>query len=403
MDKKDQHSSLDSSPQSQKDSFGGDGSFDSSPFGEGAAGLSAMGPARMNTSSDGGEASDEISLKELILKLQEWWKYLLTKWVIILIAGIIGGIAGVIYAYSKKTVYTAELTFVLEGGSQGGGLANYAGLASQFGVNMGSGQGVFEGENFLSLMKSRLMIEKALMTPVKVNNRTITLSEFYIDINKLRQKWSKDNPKLKTIRFLPGSDPSKFSKEQNSTISNFHKTLITNNLFIDKQDKKSSIIVLRVNSANELFSKYFAEVLAKEVSKFYVETKTKKSVDNVRILQHQTDSIKGALNLSMIGVAASVDANPNPNSARQILHVPSQRRQGDVQANQAILGQLVQNLEIAKMSLRTETPLIQIIDRPILPLPKTRVSKTTSVLAGGIIGGFLMTLFIVIRKFLGNL
>lgn len=61
-------------------------------------------------------------------------------------------------------------------------------------------------------------------------------------------------------------------------------------------------------------------------------------------------------------VAASADANPNPNLGRQTLRVPSQRKQGDVQINQAILAQLVQNLEIAKMSLRTETPLIQVID-----------------------------------------
>jgi len=84
-------------------------------------------------------------------------------------------------------------------------------------------------------------------------------------------------------------------------------------LFIDKQYKKSSIIALRVNSENELFSKYFAEVLAKEASAFYVETKIKKSVDNLRILQHQTDSIKMALNSSMVGAARSMDENPNTN------------------------------------------------------------------------------------------
>lgn len=349
--------------------------------------------------------SDEISLKELILKLQEWWSYFLSKWIIILIAGTVGGITGVIYAFSEKTVYTAELTFVLEGGTQGGGLANYAGLASQFGINMGGGggQGVFEGENFLALMKSRLMIEKALITPVKVNNRTITLAEFYIDINKFREIWAEQNSEMKDIRFLPGADPSKFSTEQNSLISSFHNSLIRNNLFIGKQDKKSSIIALRVNSENELFSKYFAEVLSKEVSEFYVETKTKKSANNLRILQHQTDSIRRALTLSMMGVAISTDANPNPNSARQVLRVPSQRRLGDVQANQAILSQLVQNLEIAKMSLRTETPLIQVIDRVVLPLMKTSSSRLTSLLIGSILSVFIMSLYLLIRKLLSDL
>ena len=242
-----------------------------------------------------------------------------------------------------------------------------------------------------------------MITPVKVNNRTITLAEFYIDINKFRETWTEQKSEMKDIRFLPGADPSKFTTEQNSLISSFHNSLIRNNLFIGKQDKKSSIIALRVNSENELFSKYFAEVLSKEVSEFYVETKTKKSANNLRILQHQTDSIRSALTLSMMGVAISTDANPNPNSARQVLRVPSQRRLGDVQANQAILSQLVQNLEIAKMSLRTETPLIQVIDRPVLPLSKEDFSKFEALILGGILGGFIAVFFLVVKIFFERL
>lgn len=375
MEKTDQHSSLESSPP-----------------GEGAAGLSAQG----------GGAPDEISLKELTLMIRGWWKYLLSKWLFILIAVLAGGIAGFIYAHLKKTIYTAELTFVLEGGNQGGGMGSYAGLASQFGINMGTseGQGVFQGENFLVLVKSRTMVEKALLTTVNVNNKQLTLAEFYIAINKLREKRGNKNSSFKDVRFLPGANPVEFSTAQNSLISSFHSSLIGNNLFIDKKDKKSGIISLIVKSENELFSKYFAEVLAKEVSEFYIETKTKKSVENLKILQHQTDSIRSALNYLMIGAAVSVDANPNPNSARQILRVPTQQRQGDVQVNQIILSQLVQNLEISKMSLRTETPLIQVIDRPILPLPATAPDKFNSVLTWSVISAFIMLFYLIIKKLL---
>ena len=52
-----------------------------------------------------------------------------------------------------------------------------------------------------------------------------------------------------------------------------------------------------------------------------------------------------------------------------VKRVPSVNRQVDVQANTAILTELVKNLELAKVDLRKETPLIQIIDTPILPLP----------------------------------
>jgi hypothetical protein len=134
------------------------------------------------------------------------------------------------------------------------------------------------------------------------------------------------------------------------------------------------------------------------VSDFYVNTKTKKSVQNVAILQRQTDSVRRELNAAITGVASSVDVNPNANPALQILRAPSQKRQVDVQANQAILTQLVANLEISKVSLRKETPLIQVIDRPILPLEKEKLGKLRGMIIGGIIGGFLAIFIIIVKK-----
>ena len=62
--------------------------------------------------------SDEISLKDVVSKLRSWWKYILSKWVLILVVGIIGGILGVAYGWSKKPIYKAELSFALQFGSK---------------------------------------------------------------------------------------------------------------------------------------------------------------------------------------------------------------------------------------------------------------------------------------------
>ena len=344
---------------------------------------------------------DEISLKELILKIGEWWRYLLSKWMVILIAGIIGGLIGLAYALYKKPVYKAELSFALEDEQAGGGgLGGALGLASQFGFDLGgSGGGAFSGDNLLELMKSRTMVQKTLLTSVSVNGKEETLVELYIRFNQLRDKW-KNKPELNSVQFLNGSDPEKFTRTQDSLLGEFHKSIISNNLTVDKPDKKLSIIAVRVNSENEVFSKSFTEVLAKNVSDFYVETKTKKSVDNLAILQHQTDSVRAVLNSALTGVAVSSDINPNPNPSRQILRVPSQRRQVDVQANQAILMELVKNLEISKVSLRKETPLIQVIDRPIMPLEKERTGKIKSTFTGGLLGAFIIIFFLLLNKFL---
>jgi hypothetical protein len=359
-------------------------------------------PAGLKSSGLG--EPDEISLKELIIYLKDWFKYLLSKWLLLVVAGIIGGAIGFAYSYFKKTVYTAELTFVLENSQSGGALGSYAGIAGQFGFDLGnsSGGGAFEGENLLALMKSRSMIEKALLTTVPLKGKRQTLAEFYIDMNGLREDWEKEKSELKDVRFLPDANPSKFSLEQNGLIGSFHGAIIENNLSVDKPDKQMSIISVKVKSQSDLFSKYFTEILVKEVSDFYIATKIKKASENFAILKHQTDSVRQAYNLAVTGVAITNDNNPNPNRGRQILQVPSERRQFDVQVNQAMLAQLVQNLEMARVSLRKETPLIQIIDRPVLPLPKKVSNTFRGLIFGGIIGGFLAALILIFKKFLGS-
>ena len=93
------------------------------------------------------------------------------------------------------------------------------------------------------------------------------------------------------------------------------------------------------------------------------------------VLQRQVDSVRNALNGAIIGVANETDNVYNLNPAFNIKGAPSKKKQIDVQANTSILTNLVVQLELAKITLRKETPLIQLIDRPILPLDKEQLGK----------------------------
>jgi hypothetical protein len=338
---------------------------------------------------------DEISLKELVLKIKDWYQFLLSKWITILFAGIIGGALGLCYAIFKKPVYTAETTFVLEEGESGGGLGQYAGLASMVGVDIGGGGGgIFKGDNILELYKSRTMIRQTLLTLDTFDKKQQLLIERYIEFNGLRETWRK-NSNLKNINF---SDKNAYIRVQDSVIGAFVEIINNGMLNVTKPDKKLSIISVKFESKDELFAKSFTNNIVSKVNTFYVKTKTKKSSENLSILQTQADSVKKALNTDIGGVAKAVDANLNLNAALQRLRIGSQKKQVDVQANIAVYEEILKNLELAKINFRNQKPLLQIIDEPVFPLKVKKISKLIAIILGSVVLCIFTCAYLVFSK-----
>lgn len=342
--------------------------------------------------------TEEISLKELIEKAKEWYVYLLSQWKSILLVGLIGALLGLGYSFIKKPVYTASLTFALEE-EKSGGLGGALGLASSFGLDLGGGGsgGIFSSANLNELFKSRTMVQKALLSEVTYDNKKMSLAEMYIQLHSWREKWE-EKPELKELQFLANADANKFTRIQDSIINNMYADISKNVLSVTQKDKKIAITTIEVKSSNELFAMYFNRSIAKVVSDFYVDTKSKKARENMAILSRQTDSIRGELNASITGVAIANDNTFNLNPALNVRRTPSARRQVDVQANTAILTELVKQSELAKVTLRRETPLIQVIDKPILPLPREKFGKIKGLVLGGFLAGFLSIFYFTIKR-----
>ncbi|WP_337967389.1 lipopolysaccharide biosynthesis protein [uncultured Flavobacterium sp.] len=345
--------------------------------------------------------NDEISLKEFLETIREWFTYLLSNWKIILIAGFAGALLGFIYSAVKKPTYIATLSFAMEDEkSGGGGLGGALGLASTLGLDIGgSGGSIFTGANLTELFKSRTMVEQTLMSPVEVSGKSISLAEMYIQNNEWRKSWE-NNPRFKSIQFLPNMKRQDFTRVHDSILGKIYENLSKGDLNVDQKDKKISIINMQVSSKNELFAKYFCEALVRQVGKFYIDTKSKKARINMDILERQTDSIRGELNGAITGVAVANDNTFNLNPALNVRRTPSAKRQVDVQANIAILTELVKQAELAKVTLRRETPLIQVIDRPILPLKKDQLGKMKGMVIGSFLFVFICAIFFIVKKYI---
>ncbi len=342
------------------------------------------------------DQEDSISVNDLVVRFKSWFRYLLSKWYIILTIVFICVSIGIVISLMDKPVYTAETTFVLEEDSGGGGmLGSLGGLAGIAGIDIGGGGGLFQGENIFHLYKSRRMIEKTLLSPMAGNSKKLLIDR-YLEINKFNEATEK-KPELKLINFARDSS----FRLRDSLMTSFIKDINTNYLQVSKPDKKLSIIKVVVKSPDELFAKEFSDNIVENVNLFYVETKTKKSIQNVQILQRQTDSVRNVMNGAIYAAASTVDATPNLNSVRQVLRAPAQRSQFNAETNKAMLTELVKNLELSKMALRRETPLIQLVDTPVFPLKKDKFGKALAIIYGGLIGGFI-SLLVLIRPLINS-
>lgn len=343
---------------------------------------------------------DEISIKELILNIKGWVNYLWSKWQILLTVGIVGGIVGLGYALWKKPLYTATTTFVLEGGDGKGGLSQYAGMAAMVGIDLGGGtNGLFQGDNILELYKSRKMLTRTLLSKTHPDSNEL-LIERYIAYNGIEKDW-RGHPELTSLDFR--IDPIELGSERlrirDSVIIEFTNSINENLLRVDKPDKKLSIIRVEVTAPDEVFAKSFNENLVRQVNDFYIKTTTKKSADNVAILEQKVDSVRTMMTGAIYSAAQVSDATPNLNPTRQVQRIaPAQEAQFSAEANKAILSQLLQNLELTKMNLLQEQPLIQLVDQPVYPLKVEKLGKVKGIIIGGFLFGFLILFFLIVRK-----
>lgn len=345
------------------------------------------------------EENNTKSLKELILQGIFWYKFLLSKWKFILILAFVGALAGLGYSILNKPKYNAKITFALEdkAATGGGGIMS---IASQFGFDLGgSNGGVFTGDNILELLKSRLLIEKTLLTTVNINGKDQKLISYYLDFTKLNKNWSND-PLLKNFSFDSTSNES-LRYQRDSILGDVYSTIFNDMLSVKKIDKKLSVVAVNFVSGNERFSQLFVENLVDNVASFYIDTKTGKSRKNVALLEHRVDSVKNELDAAMYGRAQFSDQNFG--LVRQQAAVPKIKQEIRVQMLSTMYTELIKNLEFAKLALMREEPIIQIIDRPILPLDKQKLGKKMGVILGGILFGFLSVLFIIIKKVLSDI
>ena len=341
---------------------------------------------------------DEITLKELILKLREYWRELWKHWMIIVLISFPFALYMLVKAWTTPAIYPAALTFMVDE-DEGTNISAFSGILGQFGLG-GAARGKYNLDKILEISRSRRVIQMALFSKVTIENKHDYLANHIIKAFDLHKKWKKDTSGLNGFLFTH-DDAEEFKKTENralkSVLGILNGSKKNPGIYKTSYDENTGIMRLEIDGPTEAVSIHFIDTLFNRLSTYYVEKSIEKAQATYSIVKSKTDSISLALSSAEYQLANFIDRTRNVLSMREG-RLQEERLTNHVTRLQLMYGEALKNLEIAEFSLKNKEPFIAMIDNPLPPIKPLKKSKLIELIKGGILGVFLGIAFVVGRK-----
>jgi hypothetical protein len=334
---------------------------------------------------------DDMTLKELILKLYEYFLECKRNWMIILLFAFPFIGYQLYQRLTKPMFYPASLTFMVndsQGSSIGGVLGQLKGL---------TGEDEDKLDKILELAKSRRTLGHALMQKGKVNGKEDLFANHLMVVQGIDRDLKKD-PLLANFVFT-NTNVDSFSLLENRLLYMLHKILIGNEkvepLFSTANNKKTGIMVFSLNTNNEELTIALIKQIYESLSNYYIESTVRKEKESYDILASKKDSIELLLNFNDY---ASAQHDDRSNSLLlQIDKVPAKRYNRNNALLSSLYGEIVKNTELAEFALKTATPFISVIDEPIPPIKPRIYGTSKNIAIYGFVGLIIGIFFVCLR------
>ena len=345
-----------------------------------------------NTSNE-----DEISLKDLLLKLIEFYNEVIRNWKLIIFSILVFSGIMLYRAFTTPIIYPAKLTFMLNE-DDSGGMGPLGGIAASFGIG-GMNKGEFNLEKMLALSKSRNIIQQVLFEKGEVDGKNAFYANHLIREYNLVNKW-KNIEILEEFTGFTHQYLSKFSRIENKALKYIHSVIVGSDnkksLLTSTITENTGIVEMKISTTSEELSVNLVNLIYDKLSHFYIDKAIEQQQYTFAITKEKTDSLKKASDYAQYNLLKFKDTNRNLSLRR--FEAQELILQRDAQILALAYGESLKNQELADFALKSKTPFIQSIDLPISPIHPEMESKIKALIMGSFLGGFLSTIFIFGRK-----
>ncbi|MFZ1705203.1 MAG: hypothetical protein WAT79_12725 [Saprospiraceae bacterium] len=344
------------------------------------------------------DPTEEITLKEMIEKVIEFWREIWAKkwWIILLTVPFIAYFA--YKAENTRITYQANLTYTLNDGSSGGG--GLSGILGSFGLGKG---GKLNLDKIVELSKSRNIQQRVLFSKMAIDSAGVKvdyIANHIIDLHDLDEFWTNKYKSWEGFRFSTGIVDS-FSKNELQAFKMLHGKVVggpstKNQIFGNRFNEDTGILTMSATTENETLSIEYCNRVFKELKDYYLLTSTKGNQTTFDFAEAKTDSIFSAMQSKEYQLSKFNDSHRNLTDPSLL----TQRKlmETELLKLKTMYAEVTKNREIADFSLSAGTPEISIIDEPLPPLDPIMPFLLLELIKGALLGGFLAVSFVLGRK-----
>jgi len=332
-----------------------------------------------STSSSPHQESDEITLKDIILKIQEWFSIVWPHRTKIIALSLAIGLAAALYTkFTSKPTYTASYQLFFQ--EESGGLSGAMRLASSFGLGVGGGS-ASSSATVQEFITSRNNIAHTMVKELEGGR---LIDRYYAEAVAEDEEFAEEFA-------------SNFGANQRYTDSTLTVLFnILNAEFLTSTfDEESGTLDFKVTAENEAFAFDLANNLVQSTQEQFKEWKREKSQTAVIAFQKKVDSLEVSIDQALFLLGQYEDQNNSLVSS--VDKMKRMRLTIDFESLKVAYGEYVKGLEMSKAELMNLEAPFKYFDQPTYPLQKDKGSAAKAGVFGSVITGFLLVLFFIGR------
>ena len=314
---------------------------------------------------------------------------------VILAITLLFTVVGITYSFLVKEEFKSEGKILPEIQGKSGSLSQFAGLAALAGVDMGStggGADAVRPDLYPDVLKSTPFFLQLFQTTIRDRyNKEVTFQEFYSNQVLDGKIESKDQKNL----FPASENYISFNRQTEKNIKDLKERIICS------YDKKAGVISISVKLPDPVVAANITRFSMDYLTDYIVNYRIEKQKRDLDFLAERLTAAKGKYYTNQTKKASYTDQMPLSALRLQTADLQRERIEAEYKTSSTFYNTLLQKYEEAKLKMQQETPVIKVLEPPVVPNLKSEPKRWIITAIAFILGLFVSLISIFIRN--GNL